>query len=100
MALNIKAGDIIKVDQTYAKGVLGSVHNPGPTHFQMLQSLYILRDETAKILSIGQTTIEGVIYTFVHLTPTNLSNTLLRGGKGTNIYFVCEDYVNKALLKA
>lgn len=100
MALNIKAGDIVKVDQTYAKGVLGNLQNPNPTHFQMLQSLYILRDETAKILSIGHVTIEEVLYTSVHLTPTNLANTLLRGGKGTRIYFICEDYVNNSLKKA
>lgn len=100
MALNINAGDIVKVDQIYVKEKMAGVKNPNPTHFQTLQSLYLLRDETAKVLSIGHISIDGVFYTSVHLTPTNLGNTLLRGGKGTNIYFVSEDCLNNSLKKA
>ena len=99
MALNIKAGDIVRADQTYIRGVFANITSQGPTHLQTLQSLYLLRDETAEVLSIGHVTIKDASYTSIHITPVNKANTLLRGGKGTNIYFICEDYVNNSLLK-
>lgn len=99
MPINIKAGDIVRADQTYIKGVMATAASQGPTHLQTLQSLYLIRDETVEVLAIGNVTIKGVFYTSVHLTPTNKANILMRGGRGTNIYFVSEDYLNNSLLK-
>jgi len=99
MTINFKAGDVVKANRSYIEEVLTKVLVPDPTHFQTVQSLSCLRDETARVRSIGHISIEGVFYTWVNLTPTSNTNVLFRHGKGTNIYFVSEEYLNKSLLR-
>jgi hypothetical protein len=99
MGLHISVGDTIKVDQTYVNSVLSAVPVPTPTHFQTVQSLNLLRDETAKVLGIGYISIDGDFYTTVHVAPTNTVNVLHRNGKGTKIFFRHPEYITNAIVK-
>jgi len=97
--LNIKVGDLVKVDQSYVVGVLEEILVPDPSLLQTIQTLRLLADETATVIGIGNISIEGEFCTAVHILPTIISNNLFRGGRGSKIYFRSEIVINSVFAK-